>query len=550
MKFHSIVLKYQNPGLHRPARARDGISHWQQVCRSAFLWPAIVAALIAPAGRATPRVLASPMPGSTQLQLDRQYIKTVWTAEDGLPQNSVNAILQTRDGYLWLGTFGGLARFDGVKFTVFNSGNTPGLKNNRILSLYEDRAGTLWIGTDTGEVMSLKDGKASTFTAADGLPGGLVRCFFEDHAGTLWIATNNGLVHWQPGAVKTYTQREGLAGNWVWSIYEDNPGHLWLGTEGGLVEFSNGQGIARDPSGGVRVIHPGSEGSLLLGTYSGLARLVNGQLVAYPKTEGLPTPSVRTLTEDRTGNVWIGYFEVGIVSRWGAGTSTRRLEKIDLGPSPIGALCVDSEGNLWVGTRGGGLVRLKERKLTAYAMEDGLPGDGVQAIADDGSDGVWATTSNGLVHISGGWEPKITAYTMKDGLPENFSQALYRDRGGTLWLGSAGVTRFKDGKFTTYSSAEGLSNNSAMPANVMMMEHSIVWTGFMNNVSKMPPAPAGSRPDVAAPELMTATKNLIDVLDQTAVQFQCSDAFSKARDYLVQAMTNPDNFLGARSPAC
>jgi ligand-binding sensor domain-containing protein len=249
----------------------------------------------------------------------------VWTSEDGLPQNSVNAIVQTRDGYLWLGTFGGLVRFDGLKFTVFNSGNTPGLKGNRILALYEDRAGTLWIGTESGEVMSLKDGQARTFTTADGLPGGLVRCFFEDQAGTLWIGTYSGLVRWQPGSVETYTLWDDPIDNWVWAIYEDRPGHLWIGMNGGLVEVSNGRAIPRDPSGNVWAILPGPQGSLLLGTGNGIVRFVNGQMMAYPRTKGLPTQSVRMFVEDRTGNVWIGYVEKGIISRWQAGASTDRM---------------------------------------------------------------------------------------------------------------------------------------------------------------------------------------------------------------------------------
>lgn len=430
-------------------------SHRNWLC--ACLWLTLDLAVIAAGGRVAAHPTSTPAPPSAPVQLGRKYIQTVWAVQDGLPQNSVNAILQTRDGYLWMGTFGGLARFDGIKFTVFNSSNTPGLKGNRILSLYEDRAGTLWSGTETGEVMSLRGGQASTFTTADGLPGGLVWCFCEDQAGTLWIGTTNGLVHWQPGSVKTYTQRDGLAGNRVWSIYEDHTGHLWLGTDGGLVEFFNDKGIARDTSGGVRAIRPGPAGSLWLGTHSGLARLVNGRLIVYPRTEGLSSQSVRALTEDRAGNIWIGYFDVGAVSRWRAGASTHRPEKIDLGSDTIGAICTDSEGNLWIGTRGGGLVRLKERKLTAYAAEDGLD-DSIRAVTDDGGDGVWVGTSKGLAHISGGQEPRITTYTTRDGLPDNFLSALYRDRGGTLWLGSAGVTRFKDGAFTTYSSAEGLSH--------------------------------------------------------------------------------------------
>jgi signal transduction histidine kinase/ligand-binding sensor domain-containing protein len=435
------------------------INYSHLICPGVCLWLTLGWFVVASGGQAQMPASSSQARRSTSLQLDRKYIQTLWTVQDGLAQNSVNAILQTRDGYLWMGTFGGLARFDGVKFTVFNSGNTPGLKSNRILSLYEDRAGTLWIGTETGEVMSLKDGRASTFTTANGLPGGLVWCFLEDHSGTLWIGTTRGLVHWQPDDIKIYTQQDGLAGNRVWSIYEDRPGHMWIGTDLGLVEFANGRGISRDPSQGVRVIHADPEGSLWLGTVGGIARLMNGRLITYPGTEGLPSQSIRALTRDRAGNIWAGYFDAAMVIRLQAGAFSALRGKIDLGAHAIGAMCTDSEGNLWVGTRGGGLVRLKERKLTAYASEDGLPGDSIQAITDDGADGIWAATSGGLAHISGGQEPKITAYTMKDGLPDNFLQALYRDRGGTLWIGCAGVTRFKDGKFTTYASAAGLSNN-------------------------------------------------------------------------------------------
>ncbi|MGH9821909.1 MAG: ligand-binding sensor domain-containing protein, partial [Blastocatellia bacterium] len=202
----------------------------------------------------TPGGLTTAEAAATTESLSGQYIQTTWTVQEGLPQNSVNAILQTRDGYLWIGTFGGLARFDGVRFTVFDSANTPGMKANRILSLYEDRAGVLWIGTETGEVMSFKGAEVRTFTTRDGLPGGLIWCFFEDHDGVLWIGTTKGLTRWQQGNIKTYTKEDGLAGDIVWSIYGDRPGHLLLGTDRGLTEFSNGRGIPRDPRGGLRTV--------------------------------------------------------------------------------------------------------------------------------------------------------------------------------------------------------------------------------------------------------------------------------------------------------
>src|SRR5690349_10130929 len=122
--------------------------------------------------------------------LPQQYVHDTWTTERGLPQNSVSAIVQTRDGYLWVGTYGGLARFDGVKFTVLDTGNTPGLPSNRILSLYEDRAGGLWIGTDQAGLSRYFQGKFTTYTTKDGLPDNYVVSFSEDSEGGLWIVTS------------------------------------------------------------------------------------------------------------------------------------------------------------------------------------------------------------------------------------------------------------------------------------------------------------------------------------------------------------------------
>ena len=442
--------------------SRKSLGEARHAGRVMLLWLALIQLPITAAGSAAPH--APPSGPATDRALSHQYVKTVWTTEDGLPQNSVNAILQTRDGYLWVGTFGGLARFDGRKFTIFNTGNTPGLKSNRIVALYEDRAGTLWIGAETGEVMSFKSGVARTFTTRDGLPGSVVWCFHEDAAGTMWIGTGGGLAHWRDGSVTIYTKRVGLVGESVYSICEDQPGHMWLGTNVGLVEFSSEKGVqlpspsrvTGDPPGGLRTL-PGADGSVWLGTEKGLARLVNGQKIRYPQTTGLISQYVRALREDRAGNVWIGYSGDGAANRWRRGKSLDHLERIELGGSGIHAIYSDQEDNVWVGTVGAGLVRLKERRLQVYATEHGLARESVRAMTGDGDDGVWATTDHGLIHISGGREPTLTAYTKKEGLPDYYLLAIYRDTDGTLWTGDPGLTRFKDGVFTVYSSGAGLS---------------------------------------------------------------------------------------------
>ena len=120
------------------------------------------------------------------------FTKQIWSTENGLPQSSVHAMVQTSDGFLWLGTEGGLARFDGYQFRVFDREHTPGLAGVDIRCLLEDRSGALWVGTGSG-LTRIKDGRARMFTLADGVPSGAVRVLVESGDGRLWVLTAGGL---------------------------------------------------------------------------------------------------------------------------------------------------------------------------------------------------------------------------------------------------------------------------------------------------------------------------------------------------------------------
>src|SRR5262245_15369868 len=128
-----------------------------------------------------------------------QYRFDSWTTENGLPQNTVRAIRQTRDGYLWVATENGLARFDGVRFTVFNKLNTPGVGGNRFTWLCESRDGDLWAATLDGGVMRYHDGVFTSYTTKDGLSANSAWRVDEDAAGTIWVYLQNGLAKWQKG---------------------------------------------------------------------------------------------------------------------------------------------------------------------------------------------------------------------------------------------------------------------------------------------------------------------------------------------------------------
>ena len=402
----------------------------------------------------TPPTPAQPPPANGS----DQYLQTIWTTEDGLPQNSVNAILQTRDGYLWLGTFGGLARFDGVKFTIFNSGNTPGLKSNRIMSLCEGVDGTLWLGTESGEVMNFKDGVGQTYSVGDGMPGG-VWALMEDRGGTLWAGTLKGLARFRDGRFNVYTTRDGLPDDHVWAINEDSAGSLWLATGGGLVKFDGGKFVTYQPPTGLAegLLVPSAArraGGLWIGTRGGIASFDDGEFSSHQNSGASPDSKMRTILEDREGTLWISYYSPSFVNRfWNGGFSPYRM---NAGREVIRAMYEDREGNLWMGSDGGGLVRLKRRRLTTYTADDGLPSDSVRAITDDGAGGVWVATNSGLARRQG---EGFTTYTDKDGMLSYELSALYRDRAGSLWIGSNyGLTQRKDQRFFNYTVADGLSH--------------------------------------------------------------------------------------------
>src|ERR1044072_2878790 len=142
-----------------------------------------------------------------------QYQHRYWQIEEGLPQNSVQAIAQTKDGYIWLATQKGLARFDGVRFMVFDNRNTPELKANNIQTLYVDRAGDLWVGSEGGGLTRLSGSRFTSYTHADGLADNIVESIFEDDEWFLSIGTSLGLSRFKDEIFTTFTVADGLPVN-------------------------------------------------------------------------------------------------------------------------------------------------------------------------------------------------------------------------------------------------------------------------------------------------------------------------------------------------
>lgn len=448
-----------------------------------------------------------------------QYRHDAWLTEQGLPQNSVNTIIQTKDGYIWMGTYQGLVRFDGIRFTTFHPGNARGLTSNRIVALHEDRDGVLWIGTNAGGLARYKDGQFKTFTTEHGLPSDSVLAIHEDNHGVLWIGTRGGGVCRLINGEFVRLEADGLTGAVIPAIAETSDGALWFGTDGsGLLRykddafqrFTTSNGLGDDE---VWSLLADDRGALWIGTYGGgVTRLHNGQFTTFTTKDGLADDTVFSMIADRDGNVWLGT-NAGL-TRFNEGRFSSFSTGDGLSGESVYALFEDAERNLWVGTFTGGLNRFKDGSVTAYTSREGLTDEFVYPVIEDhngwlwfgttsgalirGKDGkfetlpwratvpIWSliedregrlwigTGGKGLVCYTGG---RFITYTAKDGLANDTIWSLANGHDGSLWVGTSGggLTRLKDGRFDTYDARHGLANGFVK---VMLEDHlGRLWIG-------------------------------------------------------------------------
>jgi ligand-binding sensor domain-containing protein/tRNA A-37 threonylcarbamoyl transferase component Bud32 len=397
-----------------------------------------------------------------------QYIHDAWQTDQGLPQNSVQAICQTSDGYLWLGTQEGLVRFDGVRFTVFDRRNTPELTHNSISALHEGRDRTLWYGVRGGGLGRLKNGRFTTFTTKDGLTSDRVRAIHEDRQGNLWIGTSGGgLNRVRDGRVTAFTTKEGLPSDHVVAIHEDRRGDLWIGTFGGglsrlrddrFTTFTAREGLSSD---NISSILEDREGVLWIGTFGGgLNRMTGGAFATVTTKRGLSSDQVWSLLQDRDGSLWVGTDGGGLNRIAGGGREiTSFTTNAGLSNDQVLSLYEDREGSVWIGTGGGGLNRLRDGKFSSFTEKEGLSGEVVLSVYEDSKGNIWiGTDGGGLNRLRDG---RFTRFTTKDGLSNDHVVSITEDREGSLWVGTygGGLNRFRDGRFAQYGRKDGLSDD-------------------------------------------------------------------------------------------
>jgi signal transduction histidine kinase/ligand-binding sensor domain-containing protein len=449
-----------------------------------------------------------------------QYVHQAWQSDSGLPQNSVLAIAQTPDGYIWLGTEEGLVRFDGVRFTVFDRHTTPELQSNEIQALLVDSRQNLWIGTHGGGLTRLAGGKFQTFNTRNGLTSDSILALYEDIHGALWLGSDGGgLIRFQDEKFHAFRKADGLADDSVFSISGDRSGTLWIGTHGGLSRWSAGKFVTFGTKNGlandyIRCTYVDRHGVVWAGTNGGVNRIApNGAVTRFSKKEGLTSDVILALNEDRAGTLWIGTLDGGL-NRLVNGKLTSYTQKEGLSGAGIWSIFEDREGDLWLGSAGGGLeclkegvfstismreglatdlvlpvyedrdgalwmgsdrgvTRWKDGRMTRYSKEQGLPDNLVLSITQDGQGTIWAGTSKGLARLKNG---RFVTVALKGKLPSNFVMCTYTDREGTLWVGNReGLHHFDGKQFTTYNTQQGLSNNFVL--SVYEDPRHAIWVG-------------------------------------------------------------------------
>jgi ligand-binding sensor domain-containing protein/signal transduction histidine kinase len=440
---------------------------------------------------------------------DSPFSVDAWSTEQGLPGSVVISMIQTRDGYLWLGTQHGLVRFDGIQPTVFDEESTPGLNNDQIDYLFQDSHSNLWIGTDAGGVALETNGRIQNFTIGRSGQEGRLTSACEDATGAVWLYTADAhLARYQNGKMEILDFNFKSPAVCRMMVAEKS-GPLWIGEDwvdrgrNFSILFSFRPANFSPPAFAIEQQIPVQRlDYLLAGQSDGTWRLMNGRVQKWgpiqPEKDFGPYPwgnaFIKGACEDEHGNLIVGTLGAGVFWYEADGKYQQISTAQGLSSPYVLSVCLDHEGNLWVGTDGGGLDRIKRK---TFNSPPGLPSRNVQSLSQDDHGGLWvafgalgaAYWKTNLVQdfqvgpLQDAWtvlvdhQQRVWAGTRDEGLfqfeTNQFQfipgagilgpqiSALFEDRSGQLWVGTPnGLGCWNGQTWKTYARRDGLSGNA------------------------------------------------------------------------------------------
>jgi signal transduction histidine kinase/ligand-binding sensor domain-containing protein len=460
----------------------------------------------------------NPMAGATQtaqelpgLDPDRaltSFSLERWGERDGLPQNFVNALAQTRDGYLWMGSERGLIRFDGTRFTVFTPESTPGLSTAWVTALAAAPDGTLWVGTGGGGLLAFRDG---VFTPASGIPGqegtenAHVTRIRVDPQERVWVITDPGDLHVRESPARGFRPlgiQAGIPEGPVRDVAWAPDGGVWVAAAGGVAPLEGPDLRAGEVPPALQGLRPGilaadAHGTLWLGMPGdGLFRFRDGQVERPTGTEALQGLLLSSLLLDRRGTLWVGTNGGGLFrvlpGREGIGSEPVRTHHLSdregLPSNLVWDLLEDREGNLWVGLNAAGLARLQDGVFETWGRPEGLSMDVALALRETRDGSVWVGTPGGGVNRI--LDGRVRSFDTEDGLGGDLVLTLAEDGEGAVWVGTAGggVSRILGERFETFGIEHGLA--SAQVSALHVHGSGDIWVGFRGaGVQRWRPGP-------------------------------------------------------------
>jgi ligand-binding sensor domain-containing protein/signal transduction histidine kinase len=411
----------------------------------------------------------------------RSVVESVYTEKDGLADNNVNSLLQSSDGRFWLGTGVGLSElFPSQKQAANRFRNyTPanGLSDSAPTTLAEDHQHNLWIGTASGGAMRLAANGFTSYYQADGLGGVEVASIFDDQAGELCVLTNSKHLNRFDGAKFTAAQLTLPRGMtyWGWGWYQtmlqDSRGEWWMNTGDGLVRYPKLNSVAQITHATPKAI--------------------------YTTREGLPANEIFRLFEDSQSDIWISTLgnREGVLTRWERSTeSFHRYSPADGIPQAAPtAFAQDKSGNVWIGFYTGELLRYSGGRFTRFTTADGVPPGFIHALYLDHAGGLWVATGEGgvaRVEIADAEHPAFRAYSSANGLSSDQANCITEDRFGSIYIGTGrGLDKIdpSTGHIKHYSTADGLPNSFITVA--FSQHDGSLWFGTLGGLARFIPQP-------------------------------------------------------------
>lgn len=375
-----------------------------------------------------------------------QYIHTVWTVKDGLPQNSVRSIVQTPEGYIWLGTQEGLTRFDGVRFETFNKYNNPHLKTNWTGSLYVTKDSTLWIGNYGYGIAYFHNNIWNSFSKKEGIISDIVPSFVEDQQGHLWIITNRGVLKSTFNGETWKFEHDKSLPQLTTKIIIDKTGRKWVVTNDNIYGFDSNN--IRPVADLHRFIATSEYNAFLIDDFQYLWIVTNNNIIRFHLqsesiTEEIKWPGVtvegnKTIIIDKDQNLWIGTNGFGLF-RYNNGKWSNITEKEGLSNNYVHSIYEDKEGNIWVGTEEG-LNKFSDGFITVFSALDGLTNNSVRALCEDSSGAVWIGTMSGICKLV---DNKIILPINHEIIKNRFIWTLICDSSGNVWAADVSDNVYK-----------------------------------------------------------------------------------------------------------